>query len=102
MSRLRLFCLLVWRGEARRGGARRGGVGVAVRGEADVARMTEELIERTVAIGGTYYLPYRLHATDSQFRRGYNRAEEFASRKRAIDPDLVFRNFLWVRYLAKI
>ena len=75
---------------------------MSVRGEADMARMTEALIERTLAIGGTYYLPYRLHATDSQFRRGYGRAEEFASRKRAIDPDLVFRNFLWDRYLAKI
>ena len=45
----------------------------SVRGEADMARMTAELIERTLAIGGTYYLPYRPHATLDQFKRGYAR-----------------------------
>ena len=70
------------------------------RGEDDMARMTEALIERTLDIGGTYYLPYRLHATDSQFRRGYARAPEFADYKRRTDPDLVFTNALWNRYLA--
>ncbi len=33
------------------------------RGEADMARMTRELIDRVLALGGTYYLPYRPHAT---------------------------------------
>lgn len=70
------------------------------RGESDMARMTRNLIERVIDIGGTYYLPYRLHATDQQFRKGYPRAEEFAVRKREIDPDLLFRNALWERYLA--
>ncbi|MEM5473645.1 FAD-binding oxidoreductase [Hoeflea sp. AS60] len=72
------------------------------RGEADMERMTSALIERTLAIGGTYYLPYRLHATDAQFQRGYTRAREFVARKRAADPDLVFRNALWDRYMAKL
>ena len=72
------------------------------RGEADMARMTSALIERVLAIGGTYYLPYRLHATQAQFERGYPRAVEFAARKRQVDPDMLFRNGLWDRYLAKI
>lgn len=75
---------------------------MSVRGEADMARMTSELIERTLAIGGTYYLPYRLHATDDQFQRGYRRAAEFAQRKRTADPDLLFRNAMWDRYMAKL
>lgn len=75
---------------------------MSTRGEADMARMTSDLIERTLAIGGTYYLPYRLHATDDQFRRGYRRAEEFVGRKRQADPDLVFTNTMWDRYMAKI
>ena len=75
---------------------------MSVRGEADMARMTEALIERTLAIGGTYYLPYRLHARDDQFQRGYPRAREFAARKRLADPGLVFRNALWDRYMAKL
>ena len=75
---------------------------MSVRGEADMARMTRALIERTLEIGGNYYLPYRLHATDQQFRKAYPRAAEFAARKRAADPDLLFRNALWDRYMATL
>lgn len=75
---------------------------MSVRGEADMHRMTEALIERTLAIGGTYYLPYRLHARQDQFRRGYQRATEFADFKRKIDPSRVFRNALWDKHLQQI
>lgn len=75
---------------------------MTVRGEEDMRRMTSALIERTLAIGGTYYLPYRLHATQDQFRRGYRRAAEFAEGKRALDPQSVFQNALWQNYIAKV
>jgi FAD/FMN-containing dehydrogenase len=73
-----------------------------VRAEADMARMTAALIERVLDIGGTYYLPYRPHASLAQLSRGYPRAAEFAAVKRAADPDLLFRNALWDGYLAKL
>ena len=69
------------------------------RAEADMARMTQNLIDRVHAIGGSYYLPYRLHATQDQFVKGYPRAAEFAAFKRQVDPSGVFRNALWDRYL---
>ena len=72
------------------------------RGEADMARMTRDLIERVLAIGGTYYLPYRLHATLDQLTRGYPRAAAFVARKREVDRDLVFRNHLWDTYLSRL
>jgi hypothetical protein len=72
------------------------------RGEADMARMTQALIERVLAIGGTYYLPYRPHASLDQLTRGYPRAAEFAARKREIDRDLLFRNQLWDGHLARL
>ena len=75
---------------------------MSARGEADMHRMTSALIQRTLEIGGTYYLPYRLHATDEQFQQGYQRASEFVSRKRKLDPDLVFQNALWQRYMQKL
>ncbi len=75
---------------------------MTARAEADMARMTRDLIERVIAIGGTYYLPYRPHATQGQFQRAYPRAREFASEKRRIDPDLRFRNALWDRYLEAL
>ncbi|WP_454849430.1 FAD-binding protein [Rhizobium binxianense] len=73
-----------------------------VRGEADMQRMTEALIDRVLAIGGTYYLPYRLHARPDQLLRAYVRIEDFAVAKRHVDPGLLFRNHFWDRYLAEL
>ncbi|PSL19346.1 FAD/FMN-containing dehydrogenase [Shimia abyssi] len=72
------------------------------RGEADMARMTHALIERIVAIGGAYYLPYRPHATLDQLTAAYPRAVKFTQAKRALDPDLVLRNNLWDSYLERL
>ncbi len=69
------------------------------RAEADMARMTRNLIDGITGIGGTYYLPYRLHASRAQFTNAYPRAAEFAAAKRLIDPSLTFRNGLWDTYL---
>jgi FAD/FMN-containing dehydrogenase len=73
---------------------------MTVRAEADMARMTEALIEGIAGIGGSYYLPYRPHARPDQFTAVYPRAAEFAALKRRVDPGLLFRNALWDRYLA--
>ena len=70
------------------------------RAEEDHARMTRDLIDRVLDLGGTYYLPYRPHATKEQFRRAYPNAEKFVEEKKFYDPDLVFRNGFWDRYLA--
>ncbi|WP_226780154.1 FAD-binding oxidoreductase [Oceaniglobus trochenteri] len=75
---------------------------MTTRGEEDMARMTRALIDGVLDIGGSYYLPYRLHATQEQFLRAYPRAPEFAAKKREIDPDLRFRNALWDRYLEPL
>jgi len=72
------------------------------RGEADMQRMTQALIDRVLDLGGTYYLPYRPHATLAQLSRGYPRAAAFAANKRAADPELLFRNQLWDGYFARL
>lgn len=72
------------------------------RGEADMARMTRALIDGIVAIGGTYYLPYRPHATLDQLTAAYPNAEGFAQAKRELDPQLVLRNNLWDSYLGRL
>jgi FAD/FMN-containing dehydrogenase len=72
------------------------------RGEADMARMTRALIDGVLDAGGSYYLPYRPHASLDQLSRGYPRAHEFAATKRTVDRDLLFRNQLWDGYLAKL
>lgn len=75
---------------------------LTTRAEADMARMTRDLIEGVIAIGGTYYLPYRPHATLDQFTRAYPRAMEFARRKRELDPDALFGSVFWDRYLGAL
>jgi FAD/FMN-containing dehydrogenase len=68
--------------------------------EADMAAMTRRLIDAALDAGGSFYLPYRLHAGREQVARAYPRLEEFVARKRQHDPGLLFRNALWTRYLA--
>jgi FAD/FMN-containing dehydrogenase len=72
------------------------------RAEADMAWMTRRLIEKVLDIGGTYYLPYRPHASVEQLTRAYPRAEEFAAFKRKIDTNMIFRNKFWDRYFSKL
>jgi FAD/FMN-containing dehydrogenase len=68
--------------------------------EASMLRLTEALIEGVADIGGSFYLPYRLHARPDQVRRIYTGAEAFADAKRRLDPKQVFRNALWDTYFA--
>ncbi|MEP3333584.1 hypothetical protein [Sedimentitalea sp.] len=72
---------------------------MTARAEADMQRMTEDLIDGVIAIGGTYYLPYRPHARKDQLATAYWRASEFSAAKRVLDPNLLLRNNLWDSYL---
>jgi FAD/FMN-containing dehydrogenase len=75
---------------------------MTARAEADMARMTRDLVNGIAGIGGSYYLPYRPHPTRDQLLRCYPRAPEFAAAKRALDRDLIFRNNLWDSYLEAL
>jgi FAD/FMN-containing dehydrogenase len=65
-----------------------------------VAVWTRELVDAAIAGGGSYYLPYQVHATAEQFHRAYPRARELFALKRRLDPDYRFRNVLWDAYYA--
>jgi FAD/FMN-containing dehydrogenase len=69
-------------------------------GERRMLAMTEALIDRVIDIGGTFYLPYRLHARRDQVRAAYPRFDEFVERKKHYDPGLVFRNLMWDAYVG--
>jgi len=60
---------------------------------------TRELIDAALNHGGRYYLPYRLHATPSQFARAYPEYAAFQQLKTRLDPQGKFRNMLWDKYL---
>ena len=59
---------------------------------------TRELIDAALETGGSYYLPYQIHATEAQFLRAYPRASELFALKRRLDPTNKFSNALWERY----
>jgi FAD/FMN-containing dehydrogenase len=65
----------------------------------EVGLWTRELIDAALDFGGSYYLPYQLHATEEQFLRAYPRALEFIALKQRLDPGNKFRNQLLDKYL---
>ncbi len=67
-------------------------------GEAAMVAFTRAMIDLALDLGGTYYLPYRLHATVEQFRRAYPRHAEFFAAKRRHDPGGLFQNRFYARY----
>jgi FAD/FMN-containing dehydrogenase len=62
--------------------------------------MTERLIDAALKLGGSFYLPYRLHARLDQIKAAYPRIEEFVAKKRHYDPRLRFRNLMWDKYFG--
>ena len=60
---------------------------------------TRELIDAALANKGRYYLPYRLHATRTQFETSYPEIEDFIALKAKVDPQGTFQNLLWDAYL---
>ena len=64
-----------------------------------VGQWTRALIDAALDLGGTYYLPYQLHATEAQFAKAYPRAAELKNLKKQYDPGNRFRNKLIDGYL---
>jgi FAD/FMN-containing dehydrogenase len=73
---------------------------MTVDGEIDMMSMTERLIDGILSIGGTFYLPYRLHARRDQVEQAYPGAATFVARKREYDPGLLFRNAMWTTHFS--
>jgi len=67
--------------------------------DAQMRAITERLIDAALACDGSYYLPYRPHATLDQFRRAYPRCEEFYKLKRKYDPTELFENSFYRDYI---
>jgi FAD/FMN-containing dehydrogenase len=72
----------------------------SARAEHDMNRINRTLINRALDLGGSFYLPFRLHATLEQVEAAYPKAAEFATVKRKYDPDTRFSNALWEKYLS--
>lgn len=67
-------------------------------GEKNMQAMTKEIIDEALKLGGTYYLPYRLHATKEQMRAAYPLADDFFKLKKEYDPKEIFQNQFYTKY----
>jgi len=68
--------------------------------EIDMRALTQRLIDAALECGGSFYLPYRLHARRDQIDRAYPQLGDFLAAKRRYDSGLLFRNLMWDRYFA--
>ena len=66
--------------------------------ESHMRVLTGALINRAIELGGSFYLPYRLHAHRDQVRAAYGNTQYFIDRKHQYDPRLLFRNAMWHAY----
>jgi FAD/FMN-containing dehydrogenase len=69
-------------------------------GETQMRDLTRHLIDAALGCGGTFYLPYRPHATLEQFRRAYPAWTVAMQAKKQYDPDGLFRNTFYDKYRA--
>lgn len=67
--------------------------------DAKMAELTHRLIDDALASHGTYYLPYRPHATVAQFRQAYPGYAKVTAFKRACDPHEIFQSDFYEKYL---
>ena len=66
--------------------------------ETQMKAATQRMTDAAISLKGTYYLPYRLHATKEQLNRSYPQAKEFFLLKRKYDPEEIFQNKFYQTY----
>jgi FAD/FMN-containing dehydrogenase/uncharacterized membrane protein YhaH (DUF805 family) len=62
---------------------------------------TRELIDASISLNGSYYLPYQAHATNEQFHKAYPNTQKLFDLKTKLDPTYKFRNVIWETYYNK-
>lgn len=67
-------------------------------GELEMEKLTRRLINEAILLRGTYYLPYRLHATKEQMRAAYPTADSFFLLKKKYDSSELFQNKFYKTY----
>ncbi|RZJ48786.1 MAG: FAD-binding oxidoreductase [Flavobacterium sp.] len=72
--------------------------GVTQSDKQKVKLWTQQLIDASLSLKGSYYLPYQIHATKQQFLKAYHKAKEFFEVKRKYDPTYKFKNKFFDAY----
>lgn len=68
----------------------------------ETGEWTRAMVEQILSLGGRWYLPYQIHATDDQFQQAYSRYMEYYMLKKKVDPDYRLQNKLIERYYSPL
>jgi FAD/FMN-containing dehydrogenase len=60
--------------------------------------LTRDIIDLSIELGGTFYLPYQRHYTKEQLHKAYPEIDAFFAAKQKHDPDGVFSNRWYETY----
>lgn len=63
-------------------------------------RMTQQTIDLTLSLNGTFFLPYQLYYTPQQLQQAYPNIKDFFEAKKRYDPELVFTNTFYEKYAS--
>lgn len=66
--------------------------------EAEMKKLTNQLVEAALKNEGTFYLPYRLHIDKNKMRKSYPDADNFFRLKLKYDPTELFNNKFYEHY----
>lgn len=66
--------------------------------EAEMKKLTNQLLEVALKNDGTFYLPYRLHIDKDKMRKSYPNADKFFQLKLRYDPTELFNNKFYEHY----
>lgn len=61
-------------------------------------KVTEEIIDLTLSLNGTFFLPYQLYSTPEQLQQAYPNIQAFFEAKKQYDPQLILTNTFYEKY----
>ncbi|MBI2055854.1 MAG: FAD-binding oxidoreductase [Candidatus Sungbacteria bacterium] len=72
------------------------------KGNQNMQKVTQELIDLTIAHGGRFFLPYQLHYTADQLKQSYPEFRSFLAMKNKYDPQERLTSTFYKKYSAEI
>jgi FAD/FMN-containing dehydrogenase len=69
-------------------------------GNRRMRRLTEQLIDLTIAHKGRFFLPYQLYYSKEQLKQSYPQIDAFFAAKRKYDPAEIFSSTFYQKYAS--
>ncbi|MEK7649585.1 MAG: FAD-binding oxidoreductase, partial [Patescibacteria group bacterium] len=71
-------------------------------GNEKMQKVTGELVELSMKVGGRFFLPYQPYYTGEQLARGYPTIKSFFELKKKYDPNLLLMNKFYAKYTKEL